>query len=297
MSYTLDLYFKPAVRLDRMLQFSAARKHYTVVKDKLSYENPDTGVYFWIKLRCARNILLQRTVASAEFEINYNRPSFFGIEAERELSSFIATFQPRIEDPQMHGMGEGPYSREGFLSGWNFGNVFGVHNRLSGKSAGDIPSLPADTLRAVWAWNDQRADLKLRKAGCVVPMIRFLYLDGRLRRVVIWGEGAAIVLPQVDYVLVGRLAASEKRVALVPWSDVLDVAKRARFDTSKDPLSLAYLVTPKPIAEWLANIPLIDFEALPGDRLEAHQVIDDELIAAARELRTEVIEPTTFEGQ
>ena len=283
MSYELYLYFKPAVRRDRVLQHFATRKHYTVVKDKLSYENPDTGVYFWIKLRCARNILLQRTVASAEFEINYNRPSFFGIEAERELSAFIATFQPRIEDPQMHGMGEGPYSREGFLSGWNFGNLFGVHSRLSDKSAGDIPSLPTETLRAVWTWNDQRGDLKRRKAGCVVPMIRFLYLDGCLRRIVIWGEGAAIVLPQVDYVLVGRLAASEKRVALVPWSDVLDVAKRARFDTSKDPLSLAYLVTPKPIAEWLANIPLIDFEALPGDRLEAHQVIDDELIAEARE--------------
>jgi hypothetical protein len=59
---------------------------------------PTTGVYFWITLRRARNILLQRTVASAEFEINYNRPSFFGIEAERELSAFIAAFQPRIED-------------------------------------------------------------------------------------------------------------------------------------------------------------------------------------------------------
>jgi len=282
-SYDLYLYFKPAVRRDRILQYFAARKNYAVVKDKVSYENPDTGVYFWIKLRCTRNFLLQRTVASAEFEINYIRPSFFGIEAERELSAFIAAFRPRIEDPQMHGMGEGPYSREGFLSGWNFGNLFGVHSRLSDKSAGDIPSLPAETLRAVWTWNDQRADLQLRKAGCVVPMIRFLYLDGRLRRVVIWGDAAAIVLPQVDYVLVGKLIASEKRVALVPWPEILEVAKRARFDTSRSPLSLAYLVTPPPIAEWLANIPLIDFEALPGDRLEAHQVIDDELIAEARE--------------
>jgi hypothetical protein len=291
MSYTLDLHFRPAVPRDRVLRYFAARKYFTIVEDKLSYQNPDTGVYFWIKLRCARNILLQRTIVSAEFEINYNRPSFFGIEGERELSAFVAAFQPRIEDAQMHGMGEGPYSREGFLSGWNFGNVFGIHNRLSNDSAGDIPSLPAETLRAVWTWNDQRGDLKRRKAGCVVPTIRFIHIDGRLRRVVIWGEGAAIVLPQVDYVLVGKLIASEKRVRLVPWSEVLDVARRAGFDTAKLPLSLAYLVTPRPIADWLANLPLIDFEALPGDRLEAHQVIDNELIAAARELRTETIEP------
>src|SRR5579863_3275830 len=297
MSYELYLYFKPAVRRDRVLQHFATRKHYTVVKDKLSYENPDTGVYFWIKLRCARNILLQRTVASAEFEINYNRPSFFGIEAERELSAFIAAFRPRIEDGQMHGMGEGPYSREGFLSGWNFGNVFGVHNRLSGKSASDIPSLPTDTLRAVWTWNDQRADLKLRRAGCVVPTITFIRIEGRLSRVVVWGEGMAIVLPQVDYVFVGRMVAGEKRAGLAPWSEVLDVAKRAGFDTSKNPLNLAYLVTPKPIADWVANIPLIDFEALWSERLYDYQILDDELIAAARELRTEVIDPTTFEGQ
>src|SRR5215469_7094010 len=218
MSHTLDLYFEPALRRDRVLQYFAGRKYFKIAEDKLSYGNPDTGVYFWIQLRCARNIFLQRTVASAEFEINYNRPSFFGIEGERELSAFIAAFQPRIEDAQMHGMGEGPYSRDGFLSGWNFGNVFAVHNRLSDVSAGDIPSLPADALRAAWTWNDQRADLKLRKAGCVVPTIRFLRMDGRLHRVAIWGDGAAIVLPQVDYVLVGKLTASEKRVALVPWS-------------------------------------------------------------------------------
>jgi len=90
MSYTLDLHFRPAVPRDRVLRYFAARKYFTIVEDKLSYQNPDTGVYFWIKLRCARNILLQRTIVSAEFEINYNRPSFFGIEGERELSAFVA---------------------------------------------------------------------------------------------------------------------------------------------------------------------------------------------------------------
>ena len=291
MSYTLDLYFEPAVRRDRMLQYFAGRKHFKLAEDKLSYENPDTGVYFWINLRCARNLLLQRTVTSAEFEINYNRPSFFGIEGERELSAFIAAFQPRIEDGQMHGMGEGPYSREGFLSGWNFGNVFAVHNRLSNGSAGDIPSLPADMLRAVWTWNDQRADLKRRKAGRFVPKITFTRIEGRLSRTVIWGEGMPIVLPQVDYVFVGRMVADEQRVGLASWPEILEVAKRAKFDTSKDPLNLAYLVTPQPIAEWVATIPLIDFEALRSERVAAYQVLDDELIAAAHQFQTEEIDP------
>ncbi len=287
MSYSLDIYFKPAVRRDRLLQYFASRKYFAITRDKLSYENPNTGVYFWIKLRRARNVLMQRAVASAEFEINYNRPSFFGLEGERELTALITTFQPRIEDPQMHGMGEGPYSPEGFLRGWNFGNVFSVHNRLSSNPAGDIPSLSTETLRAVWAWNDQRAERSRRRPGCVVPAVRFFRIGGRPRRVVVWEEGRPILLPHVDHVLVGRLTADEKRVGLVPWSEILEIAQRARFDTATEPLNLTYFVTPKPIADWIANIPLIDFEALWRERLAAYQIIDDELIAAARELRTE----------
>ena len=114
MSYTLDLYFEPAIPYKRLLQYVAACKHFTVVRDEISYENPDTGVYFFIRLGCARNVLFQRKAVSAEFEVNYIRPSFFGIEAERELSALVAAFQPRIEDAQMKGMGDGPYSREGF---------------------------------------------------------------------------------------------------------------------------------------------------------------------------------------
>jgi hypothetical protein len=114
MSYDLDLYFKPAVSRSHILQYFAARRHYTVEGNNAVYQNPDTGVYFFLRLRCARSVLLQKNVIAAEFEINYQRPSFFGTEAEIELSAFVAAFQPRIEDPQMRGMGQGPYSREGF---------------------------------------------------------------------------------------------------------------------------------------------------------------------------------------
>jgi hypothetical protein len=54
-----------------MLQYFAARAHFSVEKDNVLYKNPDTGVYFFMSLRCARNILFQRNVISAEFEVNY----------------------------------------------------------------------------------------------------------------------------------------------------------------------------------------------------------------------------------
>ena len=86
MSYDLDLYFEPAVSRSRILQYFTTRKRYTVEKNNAVYQNPDTGVYFSMRLRCARSVLLQKNIVTAEFEINHHRPRFFGTEAEIELS-------------------------------------------------------------------------------------------------------------------------------------------------------------------------------------------------------------------
>jgi hypothetical protein len=104
MSYSLEFRFRPAVRRERILQYFAERKHFTAENDNLVYQHPDTDAYFFVRLRSGRNILLQQAVACAEFEINYFRPSYFGIEAEKELAAFVAAFQPSIEDPQMYGV-------------------------------------------------------------------------------------------------------------------------------------------------------------------------------------------------
>jgi hypothetical protein len=278
MSYSLDLYFEPPIRRQRVLQHFATCRNFSIEKDNVLYENADTGVYFFMRLRSA-NRLFQSNVVSAEFEINYHRPSHFGIEAEKVLSDFVAVFQPRIEDPQIQGMGEGPYSREGFLSGWNFGNVFAARNALSpGRK---VASMPGDELRAAWEWNYHRAERQRRDPGLFVPGIFFFRIEGRISRVVFWGEGMPILLPKVDYVLVGRVVAGEKRFGLAPWSDVLNIVRLAGWDATKDPLKLAYRATPPPIENWVANIPLIDVEAL--ERLSADQILDEELIAAARD--------------
>ena len=91
MSYDLDLFFDRD-RRSRILQYFAARKHFKVENDKVVYGHEDTGVYFFMRLRSGRNILLQRTVVCAEFEINYGRPSYFGIEAEKEMAAFVGRF-------------------------------------------------------------------------------------------------------------------------------------------------------------------------------------------------------------
>jgi hypothetical protein len=222
-------------------------------------------------------MLFQRIVAFAEFEINYYRPSYFGIEAERELSALVTAFQPRIHDPQMHGMEEGPYSGDGFLRGWNFGNVFSARGALGSE----IATMAGDDLHAAWAWNYDCAERERRNPSCFVSTIVFFRVEGRPSRVAIWPEGRPVLLPRVEYVLVGRMVSGEKRFGLAPWSEVVDVVQRAGFDTTQDPLKLAYFRPPPLVATWVANVPLIELDTL--QRLSADRILDAELIAAARE--------------
>jgi hypothetical protein len=283
MSYDLELYFEPAVRRDRLLEHFAARRRFSIKNDDVVYENRDTGVYFFMRLRSARKLFRSRIVC-AEFEINYCRPSYFGIEAEMVLSDFVAVFQPRIEDHQIQGMGEGPCSREGFLGGWNFGNVFAARNVSPGHN---VATMPADELRATWEWNYHRAERQRRNPGLFVLGILFFRIEGHPCRVATWGEGMPILLPKVDHVFVGRVVSNEVRFGIAPWSEVVEVVRRAGLNATNDPLKLDYRVTPSPIADWAANIPLIDVDAL--EKLSADKILDDELIAAGREFETKVI--------
>jgi hypothetical protein len=278
MSYSLFLHFKPRRRLADLLKYVGARKHYKQAKDGLSYRNEDSGVYFALKLRLGWDFLLRRTVKSAEFEINYGRPSFFGIEAEKELSAFVAAFHPRIEDPQMEGMGDGPYSSEGFQRGWNFGNRFAIAQIVTKEGNGKIATLPAAVLSAVWEWNydcaERREKLNLRH---YVPTVLFWRIGGHACRIAVWGEAMPILLPRVDYIVVVR-QLGQSRVSLVSWSEIIEIANRAGFDTSKEPLELRFLTPPPAIVEWTAGLTLIELK--PQERLGAYQVIDEELIPA-----------------
>jgi hypothetical protein len=79
----------------------------------------------------------------------------------------------------MEGMGEGPYSREGFLRGWTAGNRFGF--QAAGSSSQAPPPWPADPalIEAVWKWNYGRPALqKIAGEQVFVPRISWFLPAG-----------------------------------------------------------------------------------------------------------------------
>ena len=122
MSYDLFL-FPDAFDADAIRAHFAARPNYRVEPHQAWYANAETGVYFGFDIlespqaEEGDEAMAQPHIA---FNVNYFRPRTFALEAELEVAAFLARFPSRIDDPQR--MGDGPYSREGFLEGWDYGN-------------------------------------------------------------------------------------------------------------------------------------------------------------------------------
>ena len=280
MSYDLKLRFDPAIAERDFLQYFASRRHFASRGSDIAYQNPDTGVGFVIRYQSSKAFLARTRISGAHFEMNYFRPRFFGVEAEMELSAMVARFAPSIEDPQMHGMGQGPYAGEGFLRGWNFGNELAVRAILNGNPNPQVKTMPAGKLQAAWTWNYKKPQ-RLAEANDqqFVPGIMPIAVRDTPSLVAVWALGMPVLLPSVDYVLVGRDDSGVKRYGLAPWSEVLAVVQSAGIDIGSDPLDIRYAVTPAPIARWVAEISEVDPKTLP--RLSFDEIIDSEIAQSA----------------
>ncbi len=195
MSY--DLYLRTETPRSTVRTWFAQRG-YAVNTEQALYENDNTGVYFtfWLSEEGGKTC--------AAFNLNYFRPDIFALEAAPELAAFIRNFHASIEDPQSEGMGDGPYSAEGFLRGWNAGNGFAAKVMVDrGASA---VALPRATNQAVWMWNVSREaymDLlgSIEMIGVFVPTAMIMEVDGAPCTAVIWGEAMPIALPHVDWII------------------------------------------------------------------------------------------------
>lgn len=246
MSY--DLYFHrrddAAVLPGAFNAYFASRANYGQNGDPGFYANDDTGVYFSFQISDDRDGDEEsgRPAAAATFNVNYVRPHIFGLEAEPELAAFVRHFDLTVEDPQLSGMGEGEYSRDGFLAGWNAGNDFGYRAMAdrSGPSFADYV-LPTERIETCWRWNLARRRLQQRLGDEVfVPRIMFIEVAGKPLSICAWPDGIPIALPQVDAVVVDRD----------------ELAPRRLFGRRKD-MCLAMLAEAQPV---LAQFPAISEE-------------------------------------
>lgn len=161
MSY--DLFFRsrlPESRFSRddFVRHFTGRLRYEVKESQAWYSNEDSGVYFAFDYSERgedpdKEDETDSSLIPVAFNLNYFRPHAFGLEAEPEVAAFVREFDLTVSDPQMSGMGDGEYSTEGFLRGWNVGNTFGYRAILSQDSGQTSLSLPSSQIEVLWRWN------------------------------------------------------------------------------------------------------------------------------------------------
>ena len=288
MSY--DLYFTaPEVSREQFASYFSDRPGYQLSEEQAYYRNEDTDVYFSFDYASGDPEAEETSEERVSFNINFCRPHFFGLEAEREVRALVDHFSFRILDPQEGGMEEGEYTPEGFLRGWNAGNEFAYRAFLAMDEAPEaVDNWPTEELEAIWRWNYQEEGIQNRLGDEVfVPRIMAIRVDEVLCSVAVWPDAIPCLIPLVDYLLIGRKQFAPRRLfrrkqdsCLVPLENARPVIETfAVEDHVRPAFCLRYAYPPDEILQFVKALAPLDGK-LEGVSMD--QILNRELVEKCR---------------
>jgi hypothetical protein len=213
MSY--DLYFTaPKISNEDFVEYFTLNPLYKVSGQQAFYENENTGVYFSFDHNSEAPQDEDDIEHFASFNINFYRPHYFALEAEPEVRRFVEHFNCSIFDFQNEGMDKGPYSKEGFLKGWNNGNSFGYKAMAQHVDASTVVhTRSTHELEKIWNWNISLQDrLDESEEDIFIPRIFFTFVNGTLGTVCVWPDAISTLIPNVDYLFIPRKELAPKRL-------------------------------------------------------------------------------------
>jgi len=210
MSY--DLYFtSPSISADEFNNYFSQNPLYELNNGQAFYQNEATGVYFFFNHESGNEDDFEFNV-EVSFNINFYRPHFFGLEAANEVERFISYFNCEIEDPQNEGMGNNLFTKEGFLKGWNAGNLFAV-KAFRKQSKLPINLMSSEILEKIWQWNYSITEKnRIYGEGLFIPKIIFMEVDGVFGSCAVWPDAIPTFVPNVDYLYVPRRENAPKKL-------------------------------------------------------------------------------------
>jgi hypothetical protein len=296
MSY--DLYFsvregRPAISDEEFAAYFNGRRHYQLNDTQAWYENKDTGVYFSfdygdeefddedINEEAALdedNPEEEEFPALASFSLNFNRPSFFVLEADIEVGQFVGNFDLVIHDPQSDR--RGAYLSEEFISTWSRSNA-GICSYMARQYQSKTYLYKGDELTRIWRWNYQLED-RQNEIGdnTFAPNISFLEMNGEIKSYAVWGDGMSILLPKVDILILARQELKphrglekdeEPEYSVVEWADVEALLRGySRNDLPIENFILDYELVPEEIELFFrkqAITGLDGIKTLPMDQI------------------------------
>jgi len=286
MSY--DLYFtKPRITREQFTAYFRARRNCKLSGKQCMCQNQDAGVYFAIDYNEPNGAETDSVDSTASLSLNYYRPHIFGLEAAAEIAAFIDHFGFSIHDPQLEGMADGPFSREGFLKGWNYGNEFAYSAMLrSDNPPQRVWTLPGARLEAVWKWNHDKFRVQDSFGeDRFVPRVFFMIVAGRLVSVAVWPDAISELVPDVDYLLIGRdelapkafFGPRKKDQILLPFDQFKPALEP--YATAEYSLGAYELPAPKAPEELRKQVRALKPTGIAGEGITVDHVLNEEIVA------------------
>lgn len=200
------------------------------------FENQDTEVYFSFDYNePGEEFEKDEEIEANEnfddtgfsFNLNFMRPSFFGLEAFKFVEQFCNDLNLFVLNPQS--VSEQPYkpNRQEQFATWNTTNLWASKNHFKEMKS---CYLSEEECNKVWEYNSNRQHLQQKLGeGYFVPKVFFFKTKQTNEpfTLTIWTEHIPIVLPPTDYILLTRqykkFFRTVKDTALISRNTLLNV--------------------------------------------------------------------------
>jgi hypothetical protein len=199
------------------------------------YENEDTEVYFSFDLNESNGdlepneepeLIEKFEDTNFTFNLNFMRPSFFGLEAFQFVEQFCRDLNLYVLNPQ--GENEQPYKPTQIeqFDNWNRTNLWASKDHFKEL---ECSYMSENETNKVWQYNLNRKKIQEELGGeYFVPKIFFFKTKqgNQPFTLTIWTEYIPIVLPDTDYILLTRqykkLFRTVKDTVLISRKTLLD---------------------------------------------------------------------------
>lgn len=276
MSFNLYFYRRQgqnSLSVEQLSSLILSNEHMTLLENEhavdFEYENPVTGVYFWLSFAKSRYVdeEIQQfdsfEFTGLTFGINFNRPSYFIYEANPIILKLVRTLGLYVYDPQADGASTTPYKpfQDELVHSWQSSN-----RRGASKSPNRV-ILPHKQALYAWEYLFQYPRIKRNvPQDQFVPKLFFVKMrDNSVKTAVVFPfpEAENQLIPEVDYLYIKtkkkQWLFEKQKEGLVSFETLRQKFPQA-FVYREQPMQHYVMLDQNAIEEFLNECSVIDKE-------------------------------------
>lgn len=264
------VYLKPKdgdLSLESFRKLFEDRKDFRIEGDKALYENHNTGVGFYFEYIHTSNEGDDNVRPEGAYRImlsvEYCQPTFFFVEAIYRIEELVDEDGLVVYDPQIGGEeGAEPFDHDVMFESWGDCNLEAVGDYMMslGPAMDDVFVMPYKTVKSLWEWNCYIFKAREEIADHIhIPSVMAVDYGGDDNTGVVWQQGAPIVIPEVDVVVIARPNKDDPDsgvldCCVVKYDEIRYLVDKYSDDDFGSAMILSYKSVPQEIQEFFANV-------------------------------------------